>query len=108
MHYAFIGCDTTPFFCINGIINLLKQVLKKSSCLGLIECSGENMSLFKADTDDFCTFIQTVPYDKTIYESCVITRISIHGDQKAKNSMTLTPDSDVSTQVILRIQIFLV
>ena len=53
MHYAFIGCDTTPFFCINGIINLLKQVLKKSSCLSLIEFSGENMSLIKADIDDF-------------------------------------------------------
>ena len=89
-------------------INLLKQVLKKSSCLSLIECLGENMFLIKADIDDFCTFIQTVPYDKTIYESCVKTRMSIHGDQKTKNSMTLPPDPDVSTQVILRVQIFLV
>ena len=32
----------------------------KSSCLGLIECLGENKPLSNGDIDDFLIFIQTV------------------------------------------------
>ena len=47
--------------------------------------------------------IQSVPYDGTIYESCVITKISVYDIYITKTSMTLTPDPDFATQVILRI-----
>ena len=50
-----IGCAETPFYSINGKINLFKEVLKTSSCLGLIESLSENWSLSNADTEDFLT-----------------------------------------------------
>ena len=37
-----VACDATSFSCISQKINPLKEVLKKSSCLGLIEFLGEN------------------------------------------------------------------
>ena len=46
---AIIGCDGTSFLFINRKINLLKEVLKKSSCSGLTECLGEKKSLYNAD-----------------------------------------------------------
>ena len=39
-YHAIIGCDEKSFFHVNGKMNLLKEALKKSSCLGLIECWG--------------------------------------------------------------------
>lgn len=102
-YYAIISCDTTLFFYIRANINPLKDVLKKWSFLGLIECLGENRYLSNADIEGFLTFIQTVPYGGAIYESCVITRISVSDIYITKTSMTLTPDPDFATQVILRI-----
>ena len=37
-----------------------------------------------------------------IYESCVIAGISMYDNQKTKSFMTLPPDPDFATQVILR------
>ena len=45
-----------------GEIKPLREVLKKLSCLGLMEFLSANKSLSKADTEYFLTFIQTVPY----------------------------------------------
>ena len=45
-----------------GEIKPLREVLKKLSCLGLMEFLSENKSLSKADVEYFLTFIQTVPY----------------------------------------------
>ena len=66
--------------------------------MGLIGCLGENESLSNSDIDDFLTFIRTVPYSGAIYESHVITRINIYGNQKAKGPMTITPDSNFVTR----------
>ena len=74
------------FFYINGITKQFKEVLKKSSCLGLIKCFGEKKSLSNADIEDFLTCIQTVPCSGNVYESCVITRISIYDIKKLKVS----------------------
>ena len=73
--YAIIGSDATSFFYANGKINPVKRVLKKSNCLGLNECLGENKSMCNADVKNFLTFIQTVPYDGNMYEASVITKI---------------------------------
>ena len=100
-YYAIIGCDATSFFYINGKINPFKKILKKSSCLGLIECLSENKSLRNADIEAFLTFIQTVLYGGNIDESDVKARISIYDSQKAKTSLTLPPDHDFATPVIL-------
>ena len=76
-YFVITGCDATSFFQINEKINPFKEVLQKSSCLGLIECLRKNESLSNADVDDFLTFIQTLHYGRAIYESCVITRKTI-------------------------------
>ena len=64
---------------------------------------GENKSLRNADIEDFLLFVQTVTYGGTIYQSSVITRVSINDNQKTKSSMELTPDPDFAIQVILRV-----
>ena len=51
-----------------GEIKPLREVLKKLSCLGLMEFLSENKSLSKADIEYFLTFIQTVPYRGNISE----------------------------------------
>ena len=56
-------------FYANGKINPFKGVLKKSSCLSLNECLGENKSMCNTNVKNFLTFIQTVSYDRNIYES---------------------------------------
>ena len=50
----------------------------------LIEWLSENKSLSNAATEDFLTFIQTVPYGGNIHESYVKTRKSIYDNQKTK------------------------
>ena len=102
-YYVIIDWDATWFSCIRWKINPLKKVLKKSSCLGLIEFLGENKSLSNAEIEDFSTFIQTAPCSGTIYESCVITRIRMYDNHKTKTSMILTPDLDFATQFILQV-----
>ena len=99
-YYTIIGCLGTSFFYINGKLTHSKKSLKKSSCLGLNECFSENKSLSNADTEDY---LSIVPYGGIIYESCFATRISIDDNQKAKSSMTPTPDPEFTTQVILRV-----
>ena len=41
LYHAITGCDTTSFLCRIGKISLFKKVLKKSSCLSLIEYLGK-------------------------------------------------------------------
>ena len=43
-----------------------------------------------ADIEKFLTFIQNVPYGRTIYDSCVIRRITMYDNQKTKSSMIVT------------------
>ena len=81
----------------------LKEVFKNSSCLGLTECLGKSKSLSNADIEYFLTLFQIFPYGGTTEESCVITRISIFGNQKTKSSMILTLDPDFAIQVIYRV-----
>ena len=102
-YYVIMDWDATSFFCISWKINPLKKVLKKSSCLGLIEFLCDNKSLGNAEIEDFSTFIQTAPCSGTIYESCVITRISMYDNHKTKTSMTLNPNLDFATQFILQV-----
>ena len=102
-YYVIIDWDATWFSCIRWKINPLKKVLKKSSCLGLIEFLGENKSLSNGEIEDFSTFIQTAPCSGTIYESCVITRIRMYDNHKTKTSMILNPDVDFATQFILQV-----
>ena len=102
-YYVIIDWDATCFSCIRWKINPLKKVLKKSSCLGLIEFLGENKSLSNAEIEDVSTFIQAAPCSGTIYKSCVIARISMYDNQKTKTSMTLNPDLDFASQVILQV-----
>ena len=61
-YHVITGCDTTSFFYRIGKISPFKEVLKKSSCLGLIECLGKNKSLSNTDIENCMTFIQTVLY----------------------------------------------
>ena len=48
------------------------------------------------------TFAQTVLYGGNINEAYSETRIKIYGNQKTKSSMTLPPNPDCATQVIVR------
>ena len=43
--HAITGCETNSFFYRIKKISLFKEVLKKSSCLSLIEYLGKNKSL---------------------------------------------------------------
>ena len=54
------------------------------------------------DIEKCMPFIQTVLYGGNINEAYVETRINIYGNQKTKCSMTLPPDPDCATQVIVR------
>ena len=96
-YHAITGCDTTSFFYRIGKISPFKEVLKKSSCLGLIECLGKNKSLSNTDIENCMTFIQTVLYRGNINEDYVETRITIYDNQRIKSSMTLPPDPDSAT-----------
>ena len=69
--------------------------------LSLIECLGKNKSLGNTDIEKCMTFTQTVLHGGNINEACVETRITIYGNQKIKSSMTLPPDRDCVTQVIV-------
>ena len=99
---AITGCDTTSFFYRIQKISPFKEVLKKSSYLGLIECLGINKFLSNTDIDNCMTFIQTVLYGGNIIEAYIETRINIHDNQRTKSSMTLPPDPNSATQVIFR------
>ena len=90
------------FFYKTGKISPLKEVLRKLSCLGLIECLGKNKSLSNTDIENCMTFIQTVLYDRNINEAYVETRTNIYDNQRTKSSMTLPPDPDSATQIILQ------
>ena len=63
----------------------------------------KNKYLSNAGIENLLRFIQTVLYDRTIYNSFVITRISICSNQKTESSMKLTPDPNIANQVILRV-----
>ena len=80
----------------------MKEVLRKSSCLGLIECLGKNKSLSNTDIENCMTFIQTVLYGGNINEAFVETRTNIYDNQRTKSSMTLPPDPNSATRVIFR------
>ena len=100
-YHAITGCETNSFFYRIGKISPFKEVLKKSSCLSLIECLGKNKSLGNTDIEKCMTFTQTVLHGGNINEACVETRITMYGNQKIKSSMTLPPDRDCVTQVIV-------
>ena len=83
-YHAITGWDTTSFFYIIGKTSPFKEVLKKSSWLGLIECLGKSKSLSNTDIENCMTFIQTVLYGRNINEACVETRINIYDNQRTK------------------------
>ena len=91
------------FFDRIGKISPFREVLKKSSSIGLIECLGKNKSLSNTDIKTCMTFIQTVLYGENINEAYVETRTNIYYKKKTKSSMTLPLDLDSATQVILRV-----
>ena len=102
-YYAIIGCDTASFFFTElEKLAQVKEVLRKSSCLGLIECLGKNKSLSNTDIENCMTFIQTVLYGGNINEAFVETRTNIYDNQRTKSSMTLPPDPDSATHIILQ------
>ena len=101
-YHAITGCDTTSFFYRIEKISPFKEVLKKSSYLGLIECLGINKFLSNTDIDNCMTFVQTVLYGGNINEVYIETRINIYDNQRTKSSMTLPPDPNSATQVIFR------
>ena len=101
-YHAITGCDTTSFFYRIEKISPFKEILKKPSYLGLIECLGINKFLSNTDIDNCMTFIQTVLYSGNINEAYIETRINIYDNQRTKSSMTLPPDPNSATQVIFR------
>ena len=63
---------------------------------------SKNKSLSNTDIENCMTFTQTVLYGGNIDEAYPETRVNIYGNQKTKSSMTLPPDHDCATQVIVR------
>ena len=63
---------------------------------------SKNKSLSNTDIENCMTFTQTVLYGGNIDEVYPETRVNIYGNQKTKSSMTLPPDHDCATQVIVR------
>ena len=101
-YHAIAGCDTTMFLNRIRKNSSFKEVLKESSCLSLIECLGKNKSLSNTDIEIFI-FTLTVLYGENINEAYVETRINIYDNQKTVSSMTLPPDPDCATQIIVRV-----
>ena len=85
-YHAITGWDffSASFFYIIGKTSPFKEVLKKSSWLGLIECLGKNKSFSNTDIENCMTFIQTVLYGRNINEAYVETRINIYDNQRTK------------------------
>ena len=65
-----------------GKINSFKEVLKKSSCLGLTEGLGKNKPLSNTDAEYFILFIPAVLYGGNVNEAYVETETSIYDKQK--------------------------
>ena len=101
-YHAITGCDTTLFFYRIRKISTFKEVLKLLSCLSLIECLGKNKSLSNTDIEKCMTLTQTVLYGGNINEAFV-NKPNIYDNQKTISSMTLPPDPDCATQVIVRV-----
>ena len=78
------------------------EALKKSSCLDLIECLGENISFLSNANIDFFLFFQAVPYGGNTYRFYIDAWINIYDYQKTESSMTLLIPT-LNTQVILQI-----
>ncbi len=77
----------------------MKKVLKKQSCLALLDSLGKTALL----PEDMIEFIQKMMYKGNVGEDLVDTRVRLYKAMKTKSSLALPPDPDSMRQAILRV-----